>query len=450
MNSSDIMALIRGDFGRRAPIEGRVYYLNDDDNAGTIRLQGKDYSLDDCNAVNSMSEDIRPTFWSVCSDKAKDSYIYIAYAESQLVKARIKLTGIPKDRHVSILNNASNLVSLKESLKELKIYRRAWFKTLFNPEDSTFDLLLNNIENIILLMKGFVDLGIKNPIDTFKKIKLTYLNVILPNPYNVIPILRALKHEFRYGNYLEIFLLMDIEKLKLLVNDDITSIQIMRGFLGLGVSDPWMKFLSLNDAERACLVNNPQSFLIMKSLKNLRYADPFSVFMRLDTQVRKKLTGPHHDAKFELLELFQRFSNSDPLETFFSLNADVADLLVDRIYAASQIIEALYASGEKSPLTFMLELGKDAIVTMLGSYSEYVSRIMRGDNIKENDFALEEDLFTPPKVPIQAEEIIALGYDDRYCGFKHRTSFMEIDAIKDRQLPTETDEPVFAESSFMP
>ncbi|KTD52983.1 Uncharacterised protein [Legionella quateirensis] len=49
--------------------------------------------------------------------------------------------------------------------------------------------------------------------------------------------------------------------------------------------------------------------------------------------------------------------------------------------------------------------------------------------------------------PIQAEEIIALGYDDRYCGFKHRTSFMEIDAIKGRQLPTETDEPVFAESS---
>jgi ribosomal protein S18 acetylase RimI-like enzyme len=52
--------------------------------------------------------------------------------------------------------------------------------------------------------------------------------------------------------------------------------------------------------------------------------------------------------------------------------------------------------------------------------------------------------------PIQDEEIIALGYDDRYCGFKHRTSLMEIDAIKSRQLPTEIEEPVFAESSLMP
>ncbi len=52
--------------------------------------------------------------------------------------------------------------------------------------------------------------------------------------------------------------------------------------------------------------------------------------------------------------------------------------------------------------------------------------------------------------PIEDEEIIALGYDDRYCGFKHRTSPEEIDAIKSRQLAAEIDEPTLGASNFMP
>ncbi|MFC3909290.1 GNAT family N-acetyltransferase [Legionella dresdenensis] len=52
--------------------------------------------------------------------------------------------------------------------------------------------------------------------------------------------------------------------------------------------------------------------------------------------------------------------------------------------------------------------------------------------------------------PIENEEVRALGFDDRYCGFKHRTSLEEIDAIKTRQIVTQIDEPTLEASSFMP
>lgn len=48
--------------------------------------------------------------------------------------------------------------------------------------------------------------------------------------------------------------------------------------------------------------------------------------------------------------------------------------------------------------------------------------------------------------PIEEEEIRALGYDERYCGFKHTTSLEEINAIKSRQLFAEIEGPVLDEN----
>ncbi|MGQ3888602.1 hypothetical protein ACQUW5_06160 [Legionella sp. CNM-1927-20] len=359
---------------------GSSITFNETRSTNLLEIDGHRYSLDDPNAVVNMSQSTRETFWSICSDKAKDSELYRTYARAILLKSNISLDRFNSEKvKLAIINNASDFAKLITSCKQ---YGHAdALQDLQNWEEDQLVTLVKKASNIKELVKIFNLLGYKSPLTTLKNIEPTYLNILLENAYNAGECLKGLI-KIGYQDALALLLSMETPKLTNILNNYYNSLEVIKGFAKLGYQNAFNKFIALTPEQNNLLINNYYNcFEVMKSLLKLGHRDPFITFFSIDPQNRQLIIDNHYNS-FELIHFFQKINYSNPLQTFFDLDPTTRHLYLNNTYAAKEIMLASYKQGKSDPLSYLKKLGNDAFITMANSQYEYVSRIQRGVNLE--------------------------------------------------------------------
>ncbi|WP_419420738.1 hypothetical protein ACNVED_05430 [Legionella sp. D16C41] len=396
---------------------GSSITFNETRSTNLLEIDGHRYSLDDPNAVVNMPQSTRETFWSICSDKAKDSELYRTYARAILVKNDISLDRFSSEKvKLAIINNASDFAKLISSCKQYG--HTDALQDLQNWEEDQLVTLVKKASNIKELVKIFNQLGYKSPLTTLKNIEPTYLNILLENAYNAGECLKGLI-KIGYQDALTLLLSMETPKLTNLLNNHYNSLEVIKGFAKLGYQNAFNKFIELTPEQNNVFVNNhyncfevikgfaklgyqnafnkflaltPEQnnvlvnnhyncFEVMKSLLKLGHRDPFVTFFSIEPQNRQLILDNHYNS-FELINFFQKINYSNPLQTFFDLDPTTRHLYLNNTYAAKEIMSAFYKQGKNDPLSYLKKLGNDAFITMANSQYEYISRIKRGVNLE--------------------------------------------------------------------
>ncbi|OCH98936.1 hypothetical protein A8135_09235 [Legionella jamestowniensis] len=359
---------------------GSSITFNENRSTNLLEIDGHRYSLDDPNAVVNMPQSTRETFWSICSDKAKDSELYRSYARAILVKNNISLDRFNSEKvKLAIINNASDFAKLISSCKQHG--HADALQDLQDWEEDQLVTLVKKASNIKELVKIFNQLGYKSPLTTLKNIEPTYLNTLLENAYNAGECLKGLI-KIGYQDALPLLLSIEASKLTDLLNNYYNSLEVIKGFAKLGYQNAFTKFIALTPEQNNVLVNNHYNcFEVMKSLLKLGHRDPFVTFFSIDPQNRQLIIDNHYSS-FELINFFQKIKYLNPLQTFLDLDPTTRHLYLDNTYAAKEIMLALYKQGKNDPLSYLKKLGNDAFITMANSQYEYTSRIQRGVNLE--------------------------------------------------------------------
>ncbi|ASQ44747.1 hypothetical protein [Legionella clemsonensis] len=359
---------------------GSSITINETHSTNLLEINGHQYSLDDPNAVANMPQSTRETFWSICSDKAKDSELYRTYARAILLKDNIALDRFDSEKvKLAILNNAADFAKLIASCKQYG--HPDALQDLQTWDENQFEMLVKKANNIKELVKILKQLGYKAPLTTLKNIEPTYLNILLENAYNAGECLKGLI-KMGYQDALALLLSLETPKLINLFNNHYNSLEVIKGFAKLGYQHAFKKLIALPSEQNNLLINNYYNcFETMKSLLKLGYQDPCTTFFSIDSQNRQQIIDNHYNS-FELINFFQKINYSNPLQTFLDLDPATRHLYLNNTYAAKEIMWALYRQGKNDPLSYLKKLGNDAFITMANSQYEYVSRIKRGVNLE--------------------------------------------------------------------
>ena len=340
-NSRGNVSISIGNGGNVTYTSGGTHYAGNSIaiNQNTLSINGRNYSLDDATAADGMTNEDREMFWSLCSDKGKDSDLYREHAKSILLAANVDVNTIDNTNlKLIVINQATHVAKLGNYLSQIGNHN--WLTQLSKLSDNRLEIFISKAYDTTELLKGLHQLGYSDPLNALNTTDISRLNAFLDHRYDTIELLKGI-NGLGYRNTLQILQKINNDKLQQMFSHRYDTLELIKAFRNLGCKDPLDDFLNINHDK-------------LNELFNHRY----------DT--------------IELMKCFNQLNYSDALKTLINLEQATLNLFYQSRYDSIEILKALYNSGKRDPIAYFQSLGKDAMITILGSRYEYINRINRG------------------------------------------------------------------------